>query len=57
MTAGEYSVVTLTGGTDPLKGHTFLIVDGNGTAGYTAGADYVIDITGYGGDPSAIHFI
>jgi Ca2+-binding RTX toxin-like protein len=57
MTSGTYAVVTLTGGTDPLDGHTFLIVDGNGTAGYTAGADYVIDITGYGGAPSAIHFI
>ena len=57
MTSGAYAVVTLTGGTDPLNGHTFLIVDGNGAAGYTAGADYVIDISGYGGDPSAVHFI
>jgi hypothetical protein len=29
-----------------LAGHTFLIVDANGTAGYQAGQDYVIDITG-----------
>jgi len=57
MGAGKYAVVTLTGAGDPLDGHTFLVVDGNGTAGYTAGADYVIDITGYGGDAAAIHFI
>ncbi len=56
MTSGTYAVVTLSGAGDPLAGHTFLVVDGNGTAGYTAGADYVIDITGYGGDPSQIHF-
>jgi Ca2+-binding RTX toxin-like protein len=56
MTSGAYAVVTLTGGTDPLHGHTFLVVDGNGTAGYTAGADYVIDITNFTGDPAAIHF-
>jgi Ca2+-binding RTX toxin-like protein len=57
MGAGKYAVVTLTGGADPLDGHTFLVVDGNGTAGYTAGADYVIDITNFTGDPSLIHFI
>lgn len=28
------------------SGHTFLIVDANGTAGYQAGADYVIDLKG-----------
>ncbi len=54
--AGQYGVVTLTGDTDPLKGHVFLVIDGDGQTGYTAGADYVIDITGYGGDPSQIHF-
>jgi Ca2+-binding RTX toxin-like protein len=27
-----------------LKGHVFLIVDANGTAGYQAGADYVIEL-------------
>lgn len=32
-----------------LAGHTFLIVDYNGAAGYQAGADYVIDVTGYTG--------
>lgn len=28
-----------------LKGHTFLVVDANGNAGFQNGADYVIDIT------------
>ncbi len=28
------------------SGHTFLIVDANGTAGYQAGTDIVIDVTG-----------
>jgi hypothetical protein len=32
-----------------LSGHTILVVDANGTAGYQSGADYVIDITGYSG--------
>ena len=54
--AGKYGVVTLTGGGDPLEGHVFLVIDGDGQMGYAAGADYVIDITGYGGDPSQIHF-
>jgi hypothetical protein len=29
-----------------LSGHTFLVVDENGTAGYQAGADLVFDVTG-----------
>jgi hypothetical protein len=45
------------GAGDPLFGHTFLVVDGNGAPSYTAGADYVIDITGHGGNASLIHFI
>jgi Ca2+-binding RTX toxin-like protein len=32
-----------------MHGHTFLIVDANGEAGYQAGADYVIDVTGMTG--------
>lgn len=32
-----------------LSGHTILIVDANGMAGYQAGADYVIDVTGMTG--------
>ena len=29
-----------------LSGHTFLVVDGDGTAGYSSGVDYVFDVTG-----------
>jgi Ca2+-binding RTX toxin-like protein len=32
-----------------LAGHTILVVDANGSAGYQAGADFVIDVTGYSG--------
>jgi len=57
MPSFQYAVVTLSGAGDPLSGHTFLVVDGNGAPGYTAGADYVIDITGYSGGASQIEFI
>ena len=40
-----------------LDGHTFLVVDVNGTAGYQAGQDLVIDVTGYTGTLSAGEFI
>jgi hypothetical protein len=40
-----------------LAGHTFLIVDVNGTAGYQAEADLVIDVTGYTGTLSTTEFI
>ncbi|GEM_PF-657232 len=39
-----------------LAGHTFLVVDVNGTAGYQAGADLVIDVTGYTGTLAAGDF-
>lgn len=32
-----------------LTGHTLLVVDHNGVAGYQAGADYVVDVTGMTG--------
>jgi len=38
--------VLFTPSTGNLAGHTFLIVDENGVAGYQAGQDLVIDITG-----------
>ncbi len=41
--------VTFKADAGTLSGHTFLIVDLNGTAGYQAGADQVIDLT------SALH--
>jgi hypothetical protein len=42
--AGHAVLFTATSGN--LAGHTFLIVDTNGVAGYQAGADLVIDVTG-----------
>ncbi|HTQ14830.1 MAG TPA: calcium-binding protein [Rhizomicrobium sp.] len=39
-----------------LAGHTLLVVDANGTAGYQAGADYVIDVTGLTGTLSTANF-
>ncbi len=36
----------LSPGADEYVGHTFLIVDANGRAGYQAGADFVFDVTG-----------
>ena len=32
-----------------LANHDFLVVNPTGTAGYTSGADYVFDITGFTG--------
>jgi hypothetical protein len=40
-----------------LNGSSFLVVDANGDAVYTAGSDYVIDITGYTGTLDAADFI
>ncbi|HTQ14433.1 MAG TPA: bluetail domain-containing putative surface protein [Rhizomicrobium sp.] len=44
MTA--HTAVLFTADSGTLSGHTFLVVDENGTAGYQAGADLVIDVTG-----------
>jgi Ca2+-binding RTX toxin-like protein len=41
-----HDAVLFTPDTGTQHGHTFLIVDANGTAGYQAGQDLVIDITG-----------
>jgi hypothetical protein len=40
-----------------LAGHTFLVVDGNGTAGYQANGDYVVEITGYTGTVDITDFV
>jgi hypothetical protein len=45
----------VTGGT--LAGHIILIVDGDGSAQYNAGSDYVIDITGHTGTLTTGDFI
>ena len=41
-----YDAVLFTPDKGSYAGHTFLIVDANGTAGYQAGQDLVIDLTG-----------
>ncbi|MBV9692268.1 MAG: VCBS domain-containing protein, partial [Alphaproteobacteria bacterium] len=43
---GAHDAVLFTPDSGSLSGHTFLIVDLNGVAGYQAGQDLVIDITG-----------
>ncbi len=43
---GSHHAVLFTATSGTLAGHTFLIVDANGVAGYQAGQDYVIDVTG-----------
>jgi len=53
--ASGAAVLTVTGGT--LAGHTFLVVDGNGDDVYTAGQDYVFDITNYTGTITTNDFI
>lgn len=49
-------MVLFTADSGTLSGHTFMIVDVNGTAGYQAGADLVVDITGYSGTPTVSDF-
>ncbi|MGH6872931.1 MAG: beta strand repeat-containing protein [Rhizomicrobium sp.] len=55
LSAQHARVITATAGT--LDGHVFLVIDGNGTQGYQAGGDYVIDITGFSGTITAANFI
>jgi len=43
---GAGHAVLFTADTGTLSAHTFLVVDANGVAGYQAGADLVIDVTG-----------
>jgi Ca2+-binding RTX toxin-like protein len=49
--AGDAVLFTPSGGY--LSGHTLLVIDANGVAGYQAGADYVIDVTGMTGTLTA----
>lgn len=51
------SAVLFTPDSGTLSGHTFLIVDINGTAGYQASADLVADITGYTGTITTGDFV
>jgi Ca2+-binding RTX toxin-like protein len=53
--AAHHAVLfTATGGS--YSGHTFLIVDQNGIAGYQASADLVFDVTGYSGTLAVADF-
>lgn len=54
---GSHEAVLFTPDSGTLSGHTFLIVDINGTAGYQASADLVVDITGYAGALTTGDFI
>ncbi len=40
-----HHAVIFTASSGNLSGHTYLVVDANGTAGYQAGQDYVIELT------------
>jgi hypothetical protein len=42
----SHHAVTFAADSGTLGGHTFLVVDANGVAGYQSGADFVFDITG-----------
>jgi Ca2+-binding RTX toxin-like protein len=53
--ANDAILVTANAGT--LSGHTFLVVDGDGAAGYLGGNDILIDITGYSGTITTANFI
>jgi RTX calcium-binding nonapeptide repeat (4 copies) len=44
LSAGHAVLFTATSG--GFTGHTFLVIDANGIAGYQAGQDYVMDVTG-----------
>jgi RTX calcium-binding nonapeptide repeat (4 copies) len=51
-----HHAVLFTANAGTLSGQTFLVIDENGTAGYQAGADLVIDITGAVGTLSTSDF-
>jgi Ca2+-binding RTX toxin-like protein len=44
-----HGAVLFTADAGSLNGHSYLVIDVNGAAGYQAGQDLVIDVTGYGG--------
>jgi Ca2+-binding RTX toxin-like protein len=52
-----HHAVLFTADSGTLAGHTFLIVDENGTVGYQAGADLVIEVTGAAGTLTTSDFI
>jgi hypothetical protein len=56
---GAHHAVLFTANSGDLSGYTFLIVDGDGVAGYTPGADLVIQLEGalHTGDIGTANFI
>jgi Ca2+-binding RTX toxin-like protein len=54
--AAQHAVL-FTPSSGDYPGHTFLVVDANGTAGYQAGADFVFDVTGMTGTLTTASFI
>jgi hypothetical protein len=54
---GADAAVLLTPSAGTLAGHTFLVEDTNGIAGYQAGKDLVFDVTGFKGTLSTGNFI
>ena len=54
---GADAAVLLTPSAGTLAGHTFLVEDTNGIAGYQAGKDLVFDVTGAKGTLSTGNFI
>lgn len=51
-----HHAILVTANTGNLSGHTFLVVDANGTAGFTA-ADMLIDVTGVVGTITIANFV
>ena len=51
-----HHAVLFTANAGTLSGHTFLVIDVNGTAGYQASADLVIDVTGFTGTLTTDNF-
>ncbi len=43
---GAYHAVLFTADSGDLAGHTYLVVDGNGTVGYQAGHDFIVELQG-----------
>jgi len=52
-----HDAVLFTANGGDLSGHTFLVIDGNGEAGYQGLGDLVIDVTGFAGTLVAGDFI
>ena len=54
---GAYHAVLFEPTSGDMNGHTFLVIDANGVAGYQASQDYVIDVSGMTGTLTAANFV